>query len=96
MNSSLHMLMEHDVREIASVVDDDIVATQSFEVLASTLALIAVRNEVKIKGQARSDFVETAHQALGIVRVFVRGAVATPREHQAVGLCLCDACSCGW
>ena len=40
-------------------------------------SLICMRDEIKVKRQSRSDLIEAAHQALRVMRVFVRGSITT-------------------
>jgi hypothetical protein len=60
MDSGLKVLMEHEVREVTPVVNDDIVFLQELQVLHSARALTGSGNEIKVEWQLSPDLVEAA------------------------------------
>ena len=60
MDSGLAVLMEHEVREVTPVVNDDIIFLQEFQVLHSAGALTGSGYEIKVEWQLSSDLVEAA------------------------------------
>src|SRR5207253_9720481 len=59
--------MKQDIREVPSVVDDDVIGLQNLQVAHGAVPFVGMGGDVEIKGQLGLQLIEATEQALRIV-----------------------------
>src|SRR5438132_8961395 len=88
VDAGLGVPMKQDIREVPSVVDDDVIGLQNLQVAHGAEPFVGMGGEVEIKGQLGLQLIEATEQALRIVGVGGGSGVAASEQCNAPRSCL--------
>jgi hypothetical protein len=67
MDTGLGVPMQQNIREISSIVDDDVIGLENVEVTNGAEPFVGVRGQVEIEGHSGMELIEATEQALWIM-----------------------------
>ena len=80
MDTGLGVPMKQQIREVSSVVNDDVIGLENLQVTNGAEPFVGVRDEVEIEGQPGLELIEATEQALRIMSGFAGSGVAASEQ----------------